>query len=108
MNATVDTGVGPNLIRQDALPRSYWHEVSGTKPRQLQSEGDTSLQVLRIIKFLVQFGPQVAKIWLMVVGNLVVGMLIGMTSIDKNKKSSYPKNGVVILSGSFLEVLKTQ
>lgn len=108
MNAILDTGAGQNLIRKDALPQFYLHEVSEMKPKRLGSAASISLQVIGCIKLLMQLGQRVTITGFLGVENLVIGRLLGTAFNKQNIKSIYQKCGVVVPTGSSPVALETQ
>lgn len=61
VNAILNTGAGPNMIRKAAIPQSYWHEIGEMKSKLLRSAADTTLEVIISITFLIQLEQQVTR-----------------------------------------------
>lgn len=56
MNAILDTGAGPNVLCEDAIPQFYVNKLRTMKPKRLQSaaEADITLQVAGSIMLFIQ------------------------------------------------------
>jgi hypothetical protein len=97
--AILDTGVGPNLVREDVLPEDWTRyrvmegpsfQVVGASGRPLPQRG--------VLTLCVQLGRLKVHAKFIVVKYLMAGCILGCQFIDRHVKSILPKERRVLLN----------
>lgn len=89
----MDTGAGPNLPKENCLPRAWARHVATMKAPRLQSVANTQLKDKVVIRLVVQLGKKIAKTRFLIVTSLVINMILGTIYINENiDKINFKKN----------------
>ena len=97
--AILDTGAGPNLVREDVLPEDWLrYRVAGDTTYQVIGAGGRSLPQRGVVTLWVQLGRLRAQARFIVVKNLAAACILGCQFIDRHVKSIHPKEKRVLLN----------
>jgi hypothetical protein len=97
--AILDTGAGPNLVREDVLPEDWLkYRIAGDTTYQVIGASGNSLPQRGVVTIWMQLGQLRAQVRSTVVKNLAAGCKIGCQLIDRHLKITYPKENRVVLS----------
>jgi Retroviral aspartyl protease len=105
--AILDTGAGPNLVREDVLPED-WTRYRTTEEPSFQVVGASGrpLPQRGVLTLCVQLGQLKARAKFIVVKHLTAGCILGCQFIDRHVKSILPKERRVLLNdGSSVAIL---
>jgi hypothetical protein len=90
--AILDTGAGPNLVREDVLPEDWLrYRVAGDTTYQVIGANGKSLPQRGVVTLWVQLGRLRAQARFIVVKQLAAGCIVGCQFIDRHVKSIHPK-----------------
>jgi Retroviral aspartyl protease len=97
--AILDTGAGPNLVREDVLPEDWLrYRVAVDTTYQVIGASGRSLPQSRVVTLSVQLGRLRAQARFIVVKQLASGCILGCQFIDRHVKSIHPKEKRVLLN----------
>jgi Retroviral aspartyl protease len=97
--AILDTGAGPNLVREDVLPEDWLkYRIAGDTTYQVIGASGNSLPQRGVVTLWVQLGQLREQVRSIVVKNLAAGCKLGCQLIDQHGKITYPKENRVVLS----------
>jgi Retroviral aspartyl protease len=105
----LDTGAGPNLVREDVLPED-WTRYHTTEEPSFQVVGASGrpLPQRGVLTLCVQLGQLKARSKFIVMKHLTAGCILGCQFIDRNVKSILPKKRRVPLNdGSSVAILQS-
>jgi hypothetical protein len=92
VRAVLDTGAGPNLVREDILPKNWerWRVPNIPLPRITNASG---MQILAkgVIVLYVQLGTTVHRVRFYVAPGLAVPCILGCNFINLHVKAILPK-----------------
>jgi hypothetical protein len=106
--AILDTGAGPNFVREDVLPEELLrYRVAGDTTYQVIGANGRSLPQRVVVTLWVQLGRFRAQARFIVVKQLAAGCILGCQFIDRHVKSIYPKEKRVLLNdGTLVAILR--
>lgn len=90
VTAVLDSGAGPNLVRQDVIPTSLIPLIKPIKT-SVRSAGDTTFNVNGVIRLPIEFEREVINVVLGIAPILATKMILGTAFIDKPAKSIEPQ-----------------
>ena len=92
MRAVLDTGSGPNLVREDILPKDWdrWRVPNIPLPRITNASGKKIL-AKGVIVLYVQLGTTVHRVRFYVAPGLAVPSILGCNFINLHVKAILPK-----------------
>jgi hypothetical protein len=92
VSAILDTGAGPNLIREKVLP-DYWerYRIPGPPKFHIVGAGGRRLLQKGSITLTVQLGTIKVQARFIVVKRLAVECILGCQFIDRQVQAIYPK-----------------
>ena len=98
MRAVLDTGAGPNLVREDILPKDWdrWRVPNIPLPRITNASGKKIL-AKGVIVLYVQLGTTVHRVRFYVAPGLAVPCILGCNFINLHVKAILPKEKKVDL-----------
>jgi len=91
----VDTGAGPNLVRQDALAPDWLHKVVTSKEEEqtrLRDAKNAQLGTSGTVTLWLQTGARIEPVPFHVVDDLSVPVILGCTFIDDNAHAILPQD----------------
>jgi hypothetical protein len=95
--AILDTGDGPNLVREDVLPEDWLrYRVAGDTTYQVIGANGRSLPQRGVATLWVQLGRLRAQARFIVVKQLAAGCILECQFIDRHVKSIHPKEKRVL------------
>ena len=107
VRAILDTGAGPNLVREAVLPEDWQcRRLTGEPECRIVGAGGRKLRQKGIIILLVQVGQLRLKTKFIVVEELAAECILGCQFINRHVQTILPKDKKVILSdGSVISIL---
>jgi hypothetical protein len=97
--AILDTGAGPNLVREDVLSEDWLrYRVADDTTYQVIGANGRSLPQRGVVTLCVQLGRLRAQAQFIVVKKLASGCILGCQFIDRHVKSIHPKEKRVLLN----------
>jgi Retroviral aspartyl protease len=97
--AILDTGAGPNLVREDVLPEDWLrYRIAGDPTYQVVGASGRTIPQRGVITLWVQLGRLRAQARFIVVRIIAAGCILGCQFIDRHVKSILPKDKSVVLS----------
>jgi hypothetical protein len=108
--AILDTGAGPNLVREDVLPEDWLrYRLEGDPTYQVIGDGGRNIPQRGVVTLWVQLGRLGAQAPFIVVRSLAAGCILGCQFIDLHVKSILPKEKRVLLSnGTAVAILHAE
>jgi Reverse transcriptase (RNA-dependent DNA polymerase)/Retroviral aspartyl protease len=109
--AILDTGAGPNLIRQDQLPPDWETHQPARKPPEatVRDANGRELNVMGHLRLSCRVGNHTTGATFFVLEHLAVPLILGCDYIDKNVHSLQPGIGKVTLKdGSHVSLIRSQ
>jgi hypothetical protein len=105
--AILDTGAGPNLVREDVLSEDgTWYTKEPTF--QVAGAGGRPLPQRRVLTLCVKLGQLKARAKFIVVKYLTAGCILGCQFIDRRVKSILPKERLVLINdGSSVAIIQS-
>jgi hypothetical protein len=106
--AILDTGAGPNLVREDVLPEDWERHRLKTEPDyHVVSAGGNPMPQRGVVTLCVQLGSLKTRSNFIVVKNLTAGCILGCQFIDRHVHSILPKERRVRLTeGGSVAILR--
>jgi Retroviral aspartyl protease len=96
--AILDTGAGPNLIREETLPEDWErYRVTGEPVYNVVGAGGRRLRQKGVITIFVQLGKLRVKARFLVVTGLAADCILGCQFIDRHVRAILPKEKKVVL-----------
>jgi Retroviral aspartyl protease len=90
--AVLDTGAGPNLIRESVLPDGWEkYRVHTSWNRRIVDANGKALKFRGVVELALQLGELVVRTRLAVVSHLSVPCILGCDFIDRHVKAIVPK-----------------
>jgi Retroviral aspartyl protease len=97
--AILDTGAGPNLVREDVLPEDWLrYRMAGETTYQVTGANGRSLPQRGVVTLWVQLGRLRAQARFIVVKHLAAGCILGCQFIDRHVKRIHPKEKRLLLN----------
>jgi Retroviral aspartyl protease len=109
--AILDTGAGPNLIRQDQLPPDWETHQPARKPPEatVRDANGRELNVMGHLRLSCRVGNHTTGATFLVLEHLAVPLILGCDYIDKNVHSLQPGVGKVTLQdGSHVSLIRSK
>ena len=91
----VDTGAGPNLVREAWLSPASLRLVQTGKLPTMLSASNEALSVTGVLRLRVQIGQLSALVWFAVVERFTVDILLGTSYIDRHIERICPMAGTM-------------
>jgi hypothetical protein len=106
--AILDTGAGPNLVREDVLSEDWLrYRMAGDTTYQVIGANGRSLPQRGVVTLWVQLGRLRAQARFIVVKQLAAGCILGCQFIDRHVKCIHPKEKRVLLNdGTSVAILR--
>ena len=106
--AVLDTGAGPNLIREGCCPRDALESLDDSREIvNLSSATNHRLDVLGITTLTVTLGDYTARVPFVVVRNLGADILLGCTFIDRHVEGIFPtKRNARLANGCVIPIIR--
>ena len=106
--AVLDTGAGPNLIREGCCSRDALESLDDSREIvNLSSATNHRLDVLGITTLTVTLGDYTARVPFVVVRNLGADILLGCTFIDRHVEGIFPtKRNARLANGCVIPIIR--
>jgi gag-polyprotein putative aspartyl protease len=106
VRAILDTGAGPNLVREAVLPEDWnWRRLTGEPECRIVGAGGRKLRQKVVIILHVQVGQPRLKTKFIVVEELAAECILGCQFINRHVQTIIPKDRKVVLSdGSVISI----
>ena len=99
VRAILDTGAGPNLIREEVLPEDWERSrLPGTPAYQIIGAGGRPLRQKGVIAMHVQLGTLRVQSLFVVVTSLAAECILGCQFINRHVRMILPKEKRVVLT----------
>ena len=99
VRAILDTGAGPNLVREDLLPEDWERYRLTDEPRfNVVGAGGRRLRQRGVIYLFVELGRLRVKARFLVIADLAAECILGCQFIDRHVQSILPKEKRILLS----------
>jgi hypothetical protein len=99
VRAILDTGAGPNLVREDLLPEDWERYRLTDEPRfNVVGAGGKRLRQKGVISMFVELGRLRVKARFLVIAGLAAECILGCQFIDRYVQSILPKEKRILLS----------
>lgn len=91
LTAIVDTGAGPNLLKENYVPRSWARPIVSMMATCLWSAANAQLKVKVVIRLIVSLRQKIAETSFPIAINLATDMTLEAAYINKNNEEISPK-----------------
>ena len=98
VDAVVDTGAGPNLVRESLLPSNWRCYASReTKVPPIRDANDRNLKIEGVVRLYVDVGGLKARLRFLVCKDLAVKVILGCDFIHKHVQAILPQRMQIVL-----------
>jgi hypothetical protein len=99
VRAILDTGAGPNLVREEVLPEDWErHRIPGEPECHIVGAGGRRLQQRGVVQLYTQVGRLRTRMKFIVVAGLAAECILGCLFINRHVQTILPKEKKVLLS----------
>lgn len=98
VEAVLDTGAGPNLVRESILPRDWLrYRTEETNIPPIRDANDRKLRIEGVVRLYVDIGGQSLRLRFLVCKDLAVKAILGCDFIHRHVQAILPQKGEIIL-----------
>ena len=98
VSAVLDTGAGPNLIRESLLPKG-WHRFGRTTAElpRIRDANNRQLSIDGIVTMFIDIGGQTLRTSFLVCRDLAVPAIVGCAFIQRFVEAILPQENKIVL-----------
>ena len=103
----LDTGAGPNFIREDELPSGYAEQLKNGPVPSVCDANRNPVRIKGTVDLLVRMGEHLARVKFNVCERLAAGVVLGCDYLDRFVEAIYPRRKTVeLVNGQTVPIVR--